>query len=172
MGTPGYLFGRALARFFDAIFGLLLLIGPFVLFLYRGFSLALVITFLLLAAGYGYVVWRYRESGLAYLRELASDTLTAMAATIGAAGASMILASFTRVHLHAHALFVPSAVIGFFWFLEYRAARHRGERPRRAAWLGRAEEVVEIKKRAKQTPLPLNPPWSAPAELPARSSKP
>ncbi|HEX9443003.1 MAG TPA: hypothetical protein VGA73_02740 [Candidatus Binatia bacterium] len=172
MDTTGYWLGRALARFFNAVFGVLPLIGPFVLFLFRGLSLGLVVMFLIFAAGYAYAWWSYRKSGLSYLRELASDTLTAMAAAIGGAGASIVLASFTRIRLHAHALFLPAVVVGFFWYLEYRAARHRAAAPRRATWLGRAEDI-EAKKKAENAAVSLKKqPWSAPGEIPARSSKP
>ena len=169
MGTPGYMSGRALARFFHAIFGGLLLIGPFAVLLFRGLSLGLVVTVLLVAASYAFAAWRYRNSGLSYLRELASDTLTAMAAAIGAAGASIVLARLTRIHLHT--MFLPAVVVGTFWYLEYRAARHHAAF-RETARLGRADHVVEFKKMAKNAALSLHRVWRAPAEFFARSSKP
>jgi hypothetical protein len=116
---------KAGPRLLRALLGVWLVTGPFVVFLIRWKSYELVIVFLAVIAAYVFVGWKSRIEGVPYLSQLASDTATALAATLVAGGLSGILAKFTGIYLHGNVLFVPLVILAGFWILEYGRERKR-----------------------------------------------
>jgi hypothetical protein len=124
---------KAAVHLARALLGIWLLIGPFVLFLFRGESSALIVTLLLLAASYGFVVWRYRTYGVDYVSRFAFDTLTALGVALIAGVLSELLA-FIGLRLHGNILIIPLLILACFGYLEYtqekkRLTRHSAEAP-------------------------------------------
>lgn len=124
MTDPILLLRKAAVHLVRALLGIWLLIGPFVLFLFRGDAKALVTTLVVLAACYGFVFSRYRTSGLDYLSRFAFDTLTALGVALSAVVLSEILA-FIGLRLRGNILIIPLLILACFGYLEYTQEKKR-----------------------------------------------
>jgi hypothetical protein len=127
MTDPILLLQKAAVHLARALLGIWLLIGPFVLFLFRGDAKALVTTLVALAACYGFVVWRYRTSGLDYLSRFAFDTLTALGVALIAGALSELLA-FIGFRLRGNILIIPLLILACFGYVEYTQEKKRFSR--------------------------------------------
>ena len=102
-----------------AVIGFWLVLGPFVVFLIRWKVWEVTVIFLVLVGAFLFVGFMCRLSGTEYLKQLGSDTFTALASVLIGGGLSGILAKLTHYRLHSSVLFLPLVIVAGFVISEY-----------------------------------------------------
>ncbi|HTM09567.1 MAG TPA: hypothetical protein VL754_14375 [Verrucomicrobiae bacterium] len=106
-------------RLFRALLGFWLVLGPFIVFLIRWKAWEVTIIFLVLVGAFLFVGFMCWLIGKEYLKQLGSDTFTALASVLIGGGLSGLVAKLTHYSLHLTVLFFPLVIIAGFVISEY-----------------------------------------------------
>jgi hypothetical protein len=114
---------KLMPRLLRALLGFWLLFGPFLVFLIRWKTYEVTLMYVLLVGAFIFVGVHCWSHGAAYLRQLGSNTATALASLLIGGGLSGLIGKTTGVRLHSSMLFLPLVILAGFVLADYYAER-------------------------------------------------